>query len=98
MGKCIGCDKQHDSKELLCEKCSRNMDALSTALKKNGLELKPEGDAAPPTLKCRAGTYTTNEGVARGALVCWGGFGLPQCEHLDECANERGLPPRRSRK
>ena len=35
--------------------------------------------------ECRTGEYTTNVTATRGALVCVGGFGQPQCKLLEEC-------------
>jgi len=41
--------------------------------------------------KCKAGFYTNNDVVTHGPLVCFGGFGQPECKHLNECLNECGF-------
>lgn len=38
------------------------------------------------TKKCRKGIYTTSSIVILSApLVCYGGFGQPKCEYLEDC-------------
>jgi hypothetical protein len=40
---------------------------------------------------CAAGHYTSNMVVLHGALVCWGGFGQPKCEHCTDCLADNGF-------
>lgn len=46
---------------------------------------------------CKAGYYKANSVITHGPLVCFGGFGQPQCEYLAECleANKEAFGPRR---
>lgn len=41
--------------------------------------------------ECKVGLYKDNSIVLHGDLMCFGGFGQPQCAHLDNCAKENGL-------
>lgn len=38
--------------------------------------------------QCKAGQYTTNVVIVRTPLICFGGFGQPQCQHFKHCAEE----------
>ena len=41
--------------------------------------------------KCKAKYYTNNSVVTHSPLVCFGGFGQPECKYLNECLNEYGF-------
>lgn len=46
--------------------------------------------------KCRKGTYTTNEIIFHGPIVCWGFGGEPPCEYIKECLEDyKGCIPKR---
>ena len=47
--------------------------------------------------KCKAGYYKTNIVVTHGPLVCFGGFGQPECSYLEECTKEHGMKKRKKR-
>jgi hypothetical protein len=50
--------------------------------------------------ECKAGYYKTNTVLTHGPLVCYGGFGVPECQHLADCIKEvksQGLKVRRKR-
>lgn len=38
--------------------------------------------------ECKAGQYFHNIVILRTPLVCFGGFGQPQCKYFKECAEE----------
>jgi len=38
--------------------------------------------------KCKAGYYTTNEIIDRGAIACWGFQNQPPCKYLLDCVEE----------
>lgn len=41
--------------------------------------------------KCKQGHYTDNIVVTHAPLVCFGGFGQPECEYLEYCLEENGF-------
>jgi len=41
--------------------------------------------------ECYKGTYKTNAIVTHSPLICFGGFGQPQCEYVEKCATENGM-------
>jgi hypothetical protein len=41
--------------------------------------------------ECKAGYYKDNSVVTHSPLVCFGGFGQPECKYLNECLNEYGF-------
>jgi hypothetical protein len=49
-----------------------------------GKETKPK----PKPNSCKAGIYTTNEVVTHGPLMCFGGYGQPQCNYIRDCIEE----------
>lgn len=41
--------------------------------------------------KCKKNTYRSNDIVILSRpLVCYGGFGQPQCEHFEGCLKDNG--------
>jgi hypothetical protein len=47
--------------------------------------------------ECKAGVYKNNTIVTHAALMCWGGFGQPPCQYLEECAKENNLKKRKKK-
>ena len=45
---------------------------------------------------CKTGAYKTNYVVSHSPLACFGGLGVPRCEHLARCLrdNEQCFTPR----
>ena len=37
------------------------------------------------------GTYTDNDVVLHGALVCCGGFGVERCKYYEDCLKDFGI-------
>ena len=42
-------------------------------------------------MKCHMGTYTDNDVVLRGTLVCCGGFGVERCKYYEDCLKDFGI-------
>lgn len=40
---------------------------------------------------CEKGIYINNSIVGHRPLMCFGGFGQPRCDHLDQCLADNGL-------
>lgn len=47
--------------------------------------------------ECKKGLYIKNTVITHFPIMCFGGFGLPQCDYLAECAEENGLVFRRNK-